>query len=520
MNSIARATALAVALAAPLFALPAGAGASHSLFEHVSDADPRLAGSGAVDAAFHGSSADGKRVFFSTNERLAPGDQDTATDVYERSGGQTRLVSNGTGAFNASFGGASADGSRVFFHTTERLVAADTDAVLDLYERSGGTTSLVSAGIINGNGAFVAVLDGASADGSRVFFHTSERLVAADTDNAQDVYERSGGTTSLVSAGAIDGNDDSSAIFRGASADGTRVFFETDEQLVAADIDNAQDVYERSGAATNLISVGGINGNGAFDASFAGSSTTGTRVFFESSEQLAATDTDGSTDTYERSNGVTRRVSAGAINGNGVFGATFRGASANGARVFFVTGERLAGADTDASIDVYERSGGTTKLVSIGNGAFDVAFQGASADGTRVFYETRERLVFADDDQGARDVYMGSGTSTTLVSASSNDGAFDASFRGASADGSRAFFSTNEGVSIRDTDGRRDLYERSLASAFVNGLTQISPGNGAFDADFAGASSNGAAVFFTTREKEILSDEDSAIDIYGAFALP
>ena len=49
-----------------------------------------------------------------------------------------------------------------------------------------------------GNGAFAATFDGNSSDGSRVFFHSREKLVAGDTDASADVYERSGGTTKLV----------------------------------------------------------------------------------------------------------------------------------------------------------------------------------------------------------------------------------------------------------------------------------------------------------------------------------
>ncbi len=68
-------------------------------------------------------------------------------------------------------------------------------------------TGLVSKGVINGDGAFDVFFQGASADGTRVFFHTNEKLTNDDnTDGARDIYERSGGVTTLVSKGAINGN--------------------------------------------------------------------------------------------------------------------------------------------------------------------------------------------------------------------------------------------------------------------------------------------------------------------------
>ena len=43
-------------------------------------------------------------------------------------------------------------GTHVFFTTREALVGSDTDSSLDVYERAGGTTTLVSTGPSGGNG--------------------------------------------------------------------------------------------------------------------------------------------------------------------------------------------------------------------------------------------------------------------------------------------------------------------------------------------------------------------------------
>ncbi len=77
-------------------------------------------------------------------------------------------------------------------------MSGDTDIYDDIYERSGGTTTQVSQGEINGNGAFFADFIDASSDGLKVFFRTDEPLVSGDTNGEYDFYERSGGTTKLV----------------------------------------------------------------------------------------------------------------------------------------------------------------------------------------------------------------------------------------------------------------------------------------------------------------------------------
>ena len=330
------------------------------------------------------------------------------------------LVAPATSAASSSFVRASSDGSRVLLHTNEQLVSGDTDNSQDIYERSGGTTTLVSQGEINGNGNFHASFAGASSDGSRVFFHTNEQLVSGDTDDSQDIYERSGGTTTLVSQGEINGNGAFDAsLAAGPSSDGSKVFFQTQESLVNGDTDSSVDVYERSGGTTTWVSQGEINGNGAFDAFISNASSDGSRVFLFTEEALVSSDTDGEYDAYERSGGTTTWVSQGEINGNGAFDAFISDASSDGSKVFFQTQESLVSGDTDSSVDVYERSGGTTTWVSQGeingNGASDVGLVGASSDGSRVFIQTDEQLVSGDTDN-SQDVYERSGGTTTWVS--------------------------------------------------------------------------------------------------------
>ena len=97
-------------------------------------------------------------------------------------------MSGGNGDFGASLAGTSRDGTRAFFATFERLVGGDTDALQDIYERAGGQTTLLSTGPAGGNGPVDAAFEWASADGAKVFLNTAEQLVSGDTDMSNDVY--------------------------------------------------------------------------------------------------------------------------------------------------------------------------------------------------------------------------------------------------------------------------------------------------------------------------------------------
>jgi hypothetical protein len=86
-------------------------------------------------------SADGKRVFFATADKLVPQDVNGVADVYEYSveSGTLSLISTGRGDTGAWFADASQDGNDVFLLTRQRLVSSDRDGLVDLYDaRVGG----------------------------------------------------------------------------------------------------------------------------------------------------------------------------------------------------------------------------------------------------------------------------------------------------------------------------------------------------------------------------------------------
>ena len=380
----------------------------------------------------------GERVFFRSAERLSDADGDTFVDVYVRDldAGTTTLVSGGAascagedcgeGDFPAAFRGASEDGTKAFITTEEQLASEDDDALLDIYARDigAGTTTLVSvAGTCPVAADCSASYGGASSDGSRVYFETAERLTPGDSDSSQDVYDWSAGNVTLISIGSGGGNDEVPAIFTAASFDGATVFFETSESLLVADVDSVDDIHARSGGTTILVSTGPAGGNGPSPASLRWVSPDGSSaaILFSTDEALTGDDLDGSQDVYERAGGVTTLRSKGSIGGNGTFNASFAGASADGAHVFLVSAEQLVASDTDGHLDVYENAAGATSLVSTGPLAGKAAVPAGlpagavAADGSHAFFITEERVTEGDLD-AETDVYDRFGGGTLLVS--------------------------------------------------------------------------------------------------------
>src|SRR4051794_1805318 len=102
-------TALTLALA------PAAQAEDHTL--DLVSVGPQQGPSQPYNSSYEGSSDDGSRVFFSTNEALVSADQDTQYDVYMRAGGTVTLIAPGPS--QTDFQAASEDGSRVVFGTDD-----------------------------------------------------------------------------------------------------------------------------------------------------------------------------------------------------------------------------------------------------------------------------------------------------------------------------------------------------------------------------------------------------------------
>ncbi|HSK49738.1 MAG TPA: hypothetical protein VK889_04495, partial [Solirubrobacterales bacterium] len=174
----------------------------------------------------------------------------------------------------------SADGAFLTLWTTARLSADDPDSVtVDgyAYDADRAELSRITAPQGGVGGAYTCNSDGGgfgipvvacNADsgfgvgignplgvvthpatpGDRIaYFQSRSRLVAADTDNAYDVYEWRNGKLGLITTGQspFGGNvgELGGSFYKGNTADGRNVYFATHEQLSWQDNDAVLDIY-------------------------------------------------------------------------------------------------------------------------------------------------------------------------------------------------------------------------------------------------------------------------------------
>ncbi len=360
------------------------------------------------------------------------------------------------------------------------------------------TVRIVSAG---SSSVHDAVPEGIAADGSRTLFSTSEALLSADTNGVSDVYARErDGSLHLISSG----KGAAPSLFAAVSADGGRVIYTTTNRDLLSDTDSSSDLYERRRDGS-LRQVSG--GNGAFSAFFVAVSASGGDVIFASSEKLAG-DTDAQQDLFDRrADGtlrlVTPRTAAAVPIPSGPVALTD-----DGSTVFIRTAEALVAADRDAQPDVYgiPTAGGAYTLWTPGTADAVTGFPDHA--GRRVWFTTRSRLAKADTD-AALDVYARTATGAIQL-ASGGAAGIDASLETALADGT-VLFTTSEKLLAADHDTTGvDLYERTGDGT----LRLVSGGSeDGTDTGLLGVNADGAVAFHTDASL-VPADGDGLDDIY------
>ncbi len=502
--------------AASLAVVPAAHAETRSL-EQIS-IGPQAGPAQPYDAAYSGSTPDGSQVFFTTDEQLVPADQDNGIDIYMRAGGATTLISPGTGDGQVDFEAVNADATRVIIFTADPLTSDDTDNALDLYEWHSGTISLLSDGRAADDPEQDASYQGATPDLAHVYFSTQEPITADDVDSParDDIFDRSAGATRRVSVGTGPGHDTTEGVYQvyGAAPDGSRVYWGSAQSLSSADNDpHYEDIYEWNGGTTSALISDDTPGPAADYAdhvNFLAMSADGTKVAFDTDEDLTSDESDGNAqDVFLAGDSGISLATPGTDEA-----VDFAAATPDLSRVAISTTEQLQPADTDGATDLYVGNAGSGSALAT-PGSDDVSFSDASKDLSRIFFGTYESLTGDDQDGGAYDTYEQHGGTTSLVTTGPADpqGADDESIDAISDDGTRAIFSSGSAMTSDDTDGGLwDVYERT------NGVTRLlTPASNDQDAGSEAISPDGKTVVISSMDPLTGSDTDgTGTDVFAS----
>jgi hypothetical protein len=396
-------------------------------------------------------SDDGRHLVFASKYAFEPG-ANTSGDltVYDRDlvAGTTQIVS--TDPSGATLCGAgiseldiSGDGSRIVIGKRIATDGAGNEYVHP-YMHLGSSPNSVDLAPLTTSGVLFA---GMTADGSRVFFTSSDQLLPGeDTDHDADLYEAevdSGGALhlALVSAGpspvACDpvGNDefahwntpgggancDAVAVGGGngvASSSGV-VYFLSPEQLDGgAGTLNQPNLYRAAPGADptfvatlesdNPLVLDSVDAAAARRTGDFQTTPSGNFAAFVSALELTGVNTFDVLDVFRYDAGSGQLVCASCdTTGTSDAGLAEDAALApdglsllEDGRLFFTSRLALVLNDANSRKDVYQWADGEQKLITTGTGPFDTGLLTASADGIDVFFFTHEPLAPEEDNDG------------------------------------------------------------------------------------------------------------------------
>jgi Tol biopolymer transport system component len=208
-----------------------------------------------------------------------------------------------------------------------------------------------------------------SKDGTTVAFDSETPLTADDGDvNKFDTFERSGGHTKLVSK--LTGSEAGRNVLNGISEDGSRIYFASPDQLAATDINSAQDLYVRvNDTDPVVVSIDPATDKAAGgNSSLLGATEDGAHVYFATEAGIDADDDDSNGDIYDRDTAAnpdtTTWLNEPAAGNDNSGSADVMAFSQDAARVFFAATAALTADDTDSTNDLYLRTSSGLKLVT------------------------------------------------------------------------------------------------------------------------------------------------------------
>ncbi len=394
--------------------------------------------------AFAGVSTDGSHLFLASSSQLGGGPPDSYQKVFDDFAGhfQNPIPLGGHVLYKAS----SPDGKWLLFTAAHALVAEDQDIYPDLYLTDGASIWLVRIGGFNPTASHYFL----AGDGSRVLATTTAELLPEDGDQLSDVYQwtRSTGAATILSAGIPAG-----VVFGGASANAERVIMDAADDYLALGVHNY--LFDATPGGPVRIGSGGV----------VSISADRTRVYVESQEALVAADLDDDWDGYVIGPGGPVLLSPASVGNTDVIKV-----NGDGSRwVLGVYADSLTAADVDATRDLYLMGGPSPVLIT--GGPADAFHKAISDDLNVVAYSTTGAALPADID-GGDDLYVwhgGVGGGTTLVST----GPGTAKLWAMDPTGTRLIIGTGIALSPADTNTTGDFYRwtTSAAALLTGGLT-------------------------------------------------
>jgi Tol biopolymer transport system component len=419
------------------------------------------AGGGSAYQAMEGISTDGSHLFFRSSDHLVAEDAErfegseqsnSVNDIYDRSRGRTYLLNltnsgellnkcgSQLGSDSVDERAVSDDGAKVFFQVPYRLGVGthpDCQKPFQLYMRVNNTETVhVSASqrsVPDPAGTKDATFEGATTDGSMVFFSSGE-LLTDDATESGGLYRydtESGDLELIVGYYETPWGERHPSYFTRVSPDGSHVYFVSQMEVEGQGVFANYNLYVWSKGGVELVGTSEdftllsdlTLGRSAVSQTSERSmilTPDGRHALFQTDARLTPFDNQGHREVYlydtdtkettclscdpagQRPPGSVARSDANLAGDPG----RDTPIAADGEVAVFQSGDRLVPGDVNNRLDVYQYRDGKLSLITRGKADVDSFLVGMGPSGSNVFFGTFDSLVGADKDGGDLDVYV------------------------------------------------------------------------------------------------------------------
>jgi len=354
--------------------------------------------------------ADGTRIAFHLDANLTGGNPDRNHEIFlfdRNTNAITQITNTTSGAAPTNHAPSiNANGNLIVFESTADLTGQNPELNREIFLFDAGARTFRQLTKTAGVGqAYLPSIDG---DGTRIALESNANPTGQNPNGNFEIFlvdtvENS--IAQITNSPARTGSANASI-----SADGTRIAFESDENLTGANPDFSREIFLFDTAINTTTQLTNSAGLGDGIGSFAPSiDADGTRIVFHSNRDLTGSNADGNDEIFlvDTTAGTLAQITNTA-GGEPLLENYSASINADGTRIAFVSGRNLTGNNPDGTLEIVLFDTAASAFTQVTNAtAGGSSSPSISADGTRMAFVSRSNLTGGNSD-GFDEIFLAS----------------------------------------------------------------------------------------------------------------
>lgn len=353
-------------------------------------------------------SADGTRIAFHLDADLTGGNTDRNFELFlfdANTNTVTQITNTTSGSAPTNHAPAiNAFGTRIAFESTADLTGQNPELNREifLFDATAGTVRQLTKNA----GVGQAFLPSINADGTRIAFESNANPTGGNPNLNSEIFLVDTGPNTiaqLTNSPARAGSANASI-----NGDGTRVAFDSDEDLTGGNPDFNREIFlfDAAANATTQLTNSTGEGTGSVTPSI---NADGTRIAFHSNTDLTGVNADGNDEIVlvDTALGTLTQVT-NTVGGDPLLESYLAAISADGTRIAFTSGRDLTGTNPDETLEIFAFDTATGVFTQVTNvTAGSSITPSISADGRRIAFVARADLTGGNSD-GFDEIFLAS----------------------------------------------------------------------------------------------------------------